>query len=86
MPRRSKVVSLFGGAIPIRQRDNEIVSKAKEILAHAESGRLAGLLYGMVTPEGHIATGWVGKASSHSMLAAAGMLEHRVKCVAVDDD
>jgi hypothetical protein len=77
-PRKNRVVSLFGGALPIPATDSEVVDAAGEIMELARSGQAAGLIWGTVSPEGHISAGWAGKASSNSMTAAATILFRRI--------
>jgi carboxylesterase type B len=76
--KRNKIVSLHGAALPIPVVDGEVLDNANEILDLAKSGHAAGLIWGTVSPEGQIFTGFAGKASHNSMIAAATILFRRV--------
>lgn len=87
MPRRkNNVVSLHGSALPTPKRDPEVIQWLENMLAEARGGGIKGVVYGLVRPEGHIATGWVGKAKSHEMVAATSLLSHRVNHATVEGD
>ena len=79
VPRRQrKVVSLRGAAIPLPQVNRDVVKACEMLLAEAKAGNIAGLLWARIAPQGHIKADWCGNADSHGMMAAAGMLSHRV--------
>jgi pyruvoyl-dependent arginine decarboxylase (PvlArgDC) len=81
---KTNVVSINGVAPPVALVDDEVVEKLEELLVKAKAGQLIGMVYGMVSPQASVGTGWVGNARSHDMLAAASMLFHRLAREAVD--
>lgn len=89
MPRprlKNKVVSLRGAAVPLPQRNQDVIDALRELLKQAEDGHICGLLYGAITPQGHAVTSWEGNAPKHHMVATAAMLAHRINTVATSDD
>lgn len=73
-----RVVSIRGAALPIPAVNAEVVETLRRLLHEAESGNIAGFVYGAVSPVGHIDTGWSGNADAHGMTAAVAILFHRV--------
>lgn len=76
--RQKKVVSLRGAAIPLPQRNPEVVGALEELLAEAKDGNIAGLIVGKISPQGHILHAWFGNADRHAMIAAAASLQYRI--------
>ena len=82
---RTNVASLFGAAIPIPQVNADVVEELERLSAAARDGRIAGLAYVKISPEGHFVTAWVGNADAHNMIAGAAILAHRITRVGGGD-
>jgi len=76
--KKINVVSLRGVAIPLPQVNRDVVDTLESLMADARDGRIAGILYATVSPEGHLVTAWTGNAESHSMIAGAAILQRRI--------
>lgn len=83
--RKGKVVSLRGAAIPVPQRNKEVIEDLRALLKEAQDGHICGLVYGVITPEGGVRTSWAGNAPKHHAVAAASMLAHRINHIATND-
>jgi hypothetical protein len=85
-PAKGQVVTLRGAAPPVpTEPDQEVVGKLEELLQLAKDSQLTGLVYGLVFANQDITTGWAGKADSHTMIAAATIVQHRVLAFEVED-
>ena len=82
---KTNVLSLRGAALPIPQVNREVVETLESLLVQARDGRVAGIAYATVEPEGHITTGWSGDADKCGMIAGAALLAYRVTKSADDD-
>ncbi len=76
--RQRKVVSLFGAAVPIPQRQEDVIDKLEWLLRMAKDGAIAGIGYCVVEASGNVKTGWVGNADCHRLCHSADLLHHRM--------
>ena len=84
--KKNNVASLFGAAIPVPHINADVVDDLESLLKNARDGRIAGIAYVIVSPEGHLNTAWTGNAESHSMIAGAAILAYRItKCGSLDE-
>ena len=74
----AEIISPFGvSASPLP--DAELIERLETLLDAARSGRVTGMIYGTVRPNGEIGTGWAGEGiSAHYFLAASAALQWRV--------
>lgn len=76
--KTNSVVSLRGAAIPVPQVNGAVVAKLDELRDRALAGHAVGLAFAIVSPQGHISTGWDGNADAHLMIAAVTVLQNRI--------
>ncbi len=76
--RKTNILSLRGGAIPVPHINRAVVETLESLLVDAKDGHIAGIVYATVSPEGHLVTAWTGNAESHSMIAGAAILQRRI--------
>lgn len=74
----AEIISPFGlSADP--GPDAQLVARLEQLLDAAKAGRIHGLIYGTIRPNGEIGTGWAGeKVSQHYYVTAATALQWRV--------
>ena len=79
MTGRPHVVGIRGAAVRhVPERMPDVVERLGRLYRFAKDGELHGLLYASIYADGSIHTGWVGKADTHQMEAAAAKVFYRV--------